>query len=126
MSWPSQPPEEQPLHVISEEDETWALKVEIPTDLLILGKRFDFRTLVASNLKLRKLRAHLYHVEFVWPDGRDTEHWELLSSVEISEAELLRDVWFDLWYETNTLWSPPVGSELMRTEYWLDVTLDIP
>ncbi|MHA2140000.1 MAG: sporulation protein [Candidatus Thorarchaeota archaeon] len=126
FAWPDKPPEELPVHVVSEKDEMWSLKVEMPTDLLILGEKFDFRTIVASGVKLRKLRAYLYHVEFVWPDGRDTEHWELLNSVEIPEEELIRDTWFDLWYDTDPAWNPPISSELMRTEYWLDVTLDIP
>ncbi|MFW9968464.1 MAG: hypothetical protein ACFFEA_15055 [Candidatus Thorarchaeota archaeon] len=126
FSWPGNPPEERPLHIVSGEDETWSFKVEMPSDLMILGERFQFRAIVARDIKLRKLRAHLYHVEYVWPDGRDTEHWELLNSVEIPDEDLVRDVWLDLWYETDTSWDPPVSSELMRTEYWLDVTLDIP
>ena len=126
ISWPSQPPDQRPLHIASEDDETWSLKVEMPSDLMILGERFKFRAIVAGNVKLRKLRAYLYHVEYVWPDGHDTEHWELLNSVEIPDDDLVRDVWLDLWYETDTSWDPPVASELIRTEYSIDVTLDIP
>lgn len=126
MLLPDSPPENESYHYIIGGDETWLMRAESSSDILFFGENYRFRIIVAEGARLRRARAQLYHVELVAPDRHENKTYKLMNSWEISEPELPRNTWLDIWLETARSWPAPFTSNLIRTEYWLHLGMDIP
>jgi hypothetical protein len=126
MVRPEHPPENRHFHFVSGRNESWVMRVESGSDTLFFGDKYKFRIIVAEGARLRKVKAHLFLVELVAPDGYENKTYKLMNSWEIPDKELPRNAWLDVWMETMRDWPAPFTSNLIRTEYWLHVGLDVP
>ena len=126
MLRPDIPPNDESYHYVIGESEAWLLRAESGSNTLFFGDDYQFRIIVADGARLRKVRVQLYHVELVAPDGYENRSFKLMNSWELSEEELPRNTWLDVWLETSRSWPAPFTSNLVRTEYWLHIGIDIP
>jgi hypothetical protein len=123
---PDLAPEDRPYQYVSDKDESWHFRVEGASDTVFLGETYRFRMIIGEEASLRKARVRLHYVELVSPDGYETTTYKLLNDWEVPEEEITRNMWLEGEMGTDRNWPAPFSSNLIRTEYWLQVAIDIP
>ena len=118
-------PDEQTVNANLDENGARLLSVQLPSDMIRLGRNYPIKLMVSSEAKIRGVRIELVYHEFVSPKGRKATRKQKLAKLFLEELELPRQVWIDATIGTQGEWLLPFKSELIETNYKLKVTLDI-
>jgi hypothetical protein len=118
-------PDEQSVNANLDENGARLLSIQLPSDMIRLGRNYPIKLMVGSEAKIRGVRIELVYHEFVSPKGRKATRKQKLAKLFLEELELPRQVWIDATIGTQGEWLLPFKSELIETYYKLKVTLDI-
>lgn len=109
----------------SQDKETRILSVEFLDGGVQLNKLLHFRVMVSNDVKFRGLRTRLMFRETVKAQGRyDRSHAVILEDY-FPESDIPRDSWINISMESKEVPLIPMGTQLIRAEPFLQVTLDI-
>jgi hypothetical protein len=102
------------------------LKVELPENGFILGDDFKVRFWVANQANIRGLRIEIIHREFVTPESIIEDMRRSFSSWYAKKEDIRTDVWNEVELESASNWPQSFRTDLIKSQYILKVTLDIP
>lgn len=119
-------PQSKPIQIEKTDEDYTPLVLDLPSNVLELGKDFSFKLRISDKQKLREVRAFIIYKEQVAPRGIREEYLDKLGRWSISESELIRNSWTDVRISSSTEWPFPFMSELIWTQYVLRVEIDVP
>ena len=108
------------------EDDINLLNIELPNNTIILGQDLLVRILVPKHAEFRGVRAEILHREVVTPEGYETDTRTAFSRWYTKKEDLQREEWIDVTLKSSPNWPISFRSDLIRSQYLLKVTLDIP
>ncbi len=108
-----------------DDDDARLLSVQMPSDVIHLGRDYPIKLMVSNEVKMRGVRIELIYHEFVSPKGHKATKKQTLAKLVLDELELPRQMWIDATIHTQGEWLLPFKTELIETYYKLKVTLDI-
>jgi hypothetical protein len=118
-------PNEQSVYETLDKNGARLLSVQLPSDMIRLGRNYAIKLMVSSEAKIRGVRIELVHHESVSPKGHKATRKQKLAKLFLKELELPREMWINATISTPNEWLLPFKSELIETYYKLKVTLDI-
>ena len=118
-------PNEQSVYANLDDNGARLLSVQLPSDMIRLGRNYPIKLMVNSEAKIRGVRIELVYHEFVSPRGHESTRKQTLAELYLEELELPREMWIDATIGTQNEWLQPFKSEFIETYYKLKVTLDI-
>ena len=102
------------------------LKVELPSNGFILGENFDIRFWVANQANIRGLRIEIIHREYVTPESIIEDTRRSFSSWYAKKEDIRTDTWNEVELQSASNWPQSFKTDLIKSQYILKVTLDIP
>ncbi|MBD3405262.1 MAG: hypothetical protein GF411_03885 [Candidatus Lokiarchaeota archaeon] len=120
------PPDIQSENATIEEEGIIIARLEVPDIRIIPGKRFPIKLCIDPDLKMRGVRVEILQIEEVSPQGRKRKSVRTVSEIYIEDSEMSRGTWFEPTLLTYPAWPFPFKSDLIKIQFELKVTLDIP
>ncbi|MFX1415246.1 MAG: hypothetical protein ACFFC0_00465 [Promethearchaeota archaeon] len=108
------------------EDGVNLLNVELPDNTINLGQDLMVRILVPERADFRGVRAEIVHREVVIPEGYETDTRTTFSRWYTKKEEFEREEWIEVKLKSSPNWPISFKSDLIRSQYLLKVTADIP
>jgi hypothetical protein len=108
------------------EDSTDVLNIQLPANTINLGQELNVRIRVASQAEFRGVRAEIVHREYVLPEGYETDTRTTFSRWYAKKDELEKERWIDIVLKSSPNWPISFKSNLIKSQYLLRVTMDIP
>ncbi|MFW9967087.1 MAG: hypothetical protein ACFFEA_08025 [Candidatus Thorarchaeota archaeon] len=102
------------------------LKVELPANGFILGADFKVRFWLANQANIRGLRIEIIHREFVTPESIIEDMRRSFSSWYANKEDIRTDIWNEVELGSASNWPQSFKTDLIKSQYILKVTLDIP
>lgn len=109
----------------SQDKETRILSVEFLDGGVQLNKLLHFRVMVSKDETFRGLRTRLMFRETVKAQGRYDRSLAVILEDYFPESDIPRDSWIHISMESKEVPLIPIGTQLIRAEPILQVTLDI-
>jgi len=109
-----------------QDNETRILSVEFLDDGVQLMKLLHFKVMISNDVKIRGLRTRLMFRETVKAQGRYDKSLSVILEDYFPESDIQRDAWIHISMESKEVPLIPMGTQLIRAEPILQVTLDIP
>lgn len=119
-------PASQPVTAFVDDDGVQLLSVEALDNVLRLGESLAFSFRVDREVGIRGVRAELIQKEHVAPKGKKEISDRIMSKRSFDNENLHRELWIESDLQTNPTWVPTFTTALIKLEYLLKVTLDIP
>ncbi len=108
------------------EDGMNLLNIELPDNTINLGQDLLVRILVPKQAEFRGVRAEIVHREVVMPEGYETDTRTTFSRWYTKKEDLEREKWIEIMLKSSPNWPISFKSDLIRSQYLLKVTADIP
>ncbi|MHA1928020.1 MAG: hypothetical protein ACTSV2_05490 [Candidatus Thorarchaeota archaeon] len=86
----------------------------------------QFMVMIGRNVKIKGIRASLVFKEKVIAEGRTDSSYRIIVDDYFEESKLARDTWINITLESRNIPLIPFGTQLIRSEPFLKISLDIP
>jgi len=123
---PSPAPPLQSMTTSITEKDIDILKVELSENGFVLGEDFDIRVWVASLANIRGVKAEILHREYVISENHIEDTRRSFSRWYARKEDIQTDTWSDVKLQSSHGWPLSFKTDLIKSQYILKVTLDIP
>ena len=116
----------QPVTSFVDDDGVQLLAVEAVDNVIRLGESFAFSFRVDRDVEIRGVRTELIQKEHVAPKGKKETSDNIVNQKIFENESFQRGSWIESELQTQPTWYSSFRTALIRVEYILKVTLDIP